>query len=363
MSAKPTILAVDDVPANLELLVSLLKPNYVVKVAISGRRALEIAEEKPPDLVLLDVMMPEMNGFEVCRLMKANPILRDTPIIFVSARGDESEVVHGFECGAVDYITKPVKVQELEARVSTHLELLQQRHKLQESYVQLRDLERLRDDLVHMIVHDMRTPLMNIGNVMQLLPEKLLEDITAGPLLKIARASAKSLTMMVRAVLDVHRMESDGIELKRSHHNLHELAQHAADVVQIDAEFNNAKLDLRGQPVSLSLDREHIMRVFQNLLTNAIKFTPGGKVEILIEATAGGARVAISDNGPGVPQEFHEQIFEKFGQAEGLKRNNVHAIGLGLTYCKLAIEAHGGTIGVDSEIDIGSTFWFTLPKT
>ncbi|MEI8352800.1 MAG: response regulator, partial [bacterium] len=156
----PGILIVDDAPANVRLLADMLKDRgYKIRVALSGELALQAAHNHPPGLILLDINMPEMNGYEVCERLKADAKLRDIPVIFISAMHETLDKVKAFSMGGVDYITKPFQTEEVGARVRTHLELHRQRRELQRSYARLRELENLRDTLVHMIVHDLRNPL------------------------------------------------------------------------------------------------------------------------------------------------------------------------------------------------------------
>ncbi|MCE5217099.1 response regulator, partial [bacterium] len=166
----PNLLIVDDTPANLQVLAAMLKgQGFTVRPVPSGELALRAAESEPPDLILLDIMMPEMNGYEVCERLKDNDDLRDIPVIFISALSDTSDKVKAFEVGGLDYVTKPFQFEEVRARVGAHLKLrrlqveaAEHHRQLEQSYEQLRELEELRDSLMHMIVHDLRTPLTSI---------------------------------------------------------------------------------------------------------------------------------------------------------------------------------------------------------
>ena len=167
--SEPSILVVDDNAANVQLLVGMLKDRgYKVRAALSGKLAIQAVQNNPPDLILLDVNMPEMNGYEVCERLKSDESTRDIPIIFVSALHETLDKVKAFGVGGVDYITKPFQFQEVEARVRTHLELCRQRREIRESYARLRQLEKLRDDLVHMIAHDLRNPLTAVSGYLDL---------------------------------------------------------------------------------------------------------------------------------------------------------------------------------------------------
>ena len=214
--ASQTILVVDDLPEILQFLGGMLKQSgYKVRPVTSGKLAIQAATLEPPDLVLLDVQMPDMNGYEVCKQLKAIPALDDIPVIFVSGLTEVIDKVQAFSVGGVDYVTKPFQLEEVEARVRTHLDLRRQKHQLRESYSQLRILEELRDDLVHMIVHDMGSPLMAVQVFLELIG-RAGEDFpqhVQGHVQKAKECTA-TLIEMVGSVLDVSKMESGEMKLE-----------------------------------------------------------------------------------------------------------------------------------------------------
>ena len=210
-----SILAVDDTPANLTLLSGILKERgYRVRPVPSGELALEAARAEPPDLVLLDIDMPEMTGFEVIVQLKADARLCDIPVIFLTAHTDVANKVKAFSLGGVDYVTKPFHAEEIHARVATHLALRRQQRELQARYDQLATLERMRDDLVQMIVHDLRSPLSGVCVLLDIMIEDLAavapeaqRDIAA------CRASAQRMIGMVTTILDVSKLEAAAMTL------------------------------------------------------------------------------------------------------------------------------------------------------
>ena len=366
MTAEPeTILIVDDTPENLDILVGILKEDYRLKVATDGQSALELAAETPPDLILLDIMMPEMDGFEVCRRLKAEPRLGDVPVIFVSALGDLGSKVRAFTGGGVDYVTKPFQPDEVKARVVTHLELQRQRRELAESYERLRGLEKLRDNLVHMIVHDMRSPLMGITGMLEILKMELagtLHEQHAADF-EDALTSGNTLKEMISSLLDVSRMEAGEMPLDRSAVDLREVVTEAIKSLAALVKQCRVIFAPPEQPVTIDCDPEVTRRIVANLVANAIKFTPRkGEVRIGLEHANEAVTITVTDTGPGIPPEYRTRIFEKFGQVEGRQGGKKYSTGLGLTFFKLAVEAHGGEIGVDSEVGKGSTFWFVVPR-
>lgn len=235
---------------------------------------------------------------------------------------------------------------------------------IEENYRKLRELESLRDSLTHMIVHDMRTPLTSIYGYLEMLKEYdsgcLSEE--GKEYLSIVMSETQNLMEMISSLLDVSKMEHGEMPLDLSVFNIAEVAREVADKLEPLRESRALIFEFSEEPLLVRADRHLIARVIQNLLSNALKFTPvDGRILVAGEKSDGYIRVSVTDNGPGIPKEYHEKIFEKFGQVEARANRQKYSTGLGLTFCKLAVEAHGGQIGVDSEPGKGSTFWFTLP--
>ena len=359
------ILVVDDMPSNLEILTTMLKEcGHRVRPVPSGRLALEAARLQPPDLILLDINMPGMDGYQVCASLKADEKLAAVPVIFISANNEVFDKVTAFNLGGVDYVTKPFQFEEVEARVETHLELRRQRVELEKSYQNLAELEALRDSLVHMIVHDLRSPLAAlVGNL------ELLKDGTS-PLepdqredIEEAYKAAKRMILMVTGVLDVHKLEAGRMSVEPVDCDARAIAREVIESLGSITEGRDLSLSASQGEVRGMLDKGILFRVLQNLVANALKFTPpqGGTVQLQVDRNEDIIRFVVKDNGPGIPPEYHGQIFEKFGQVAGKTYGRMFSTGLGLPFCKLAVEAHGGQIGVESEVGKGSTFWVYIP--
>ena len=346
----PTILIVDDSPANVLLLVRMLtERGYTARTALSGTLALQAVHTELPDLILLDITMPEMTGYEVCERLKADTALKDIPVIFISALNETIDKVKAFHVGGADYVTKPFQLEEVYARIQTHL--------------QLRRLERLRDDLTHMVVHDLRNPLAVIWNFLDILEFHEAHKLSASTqtLVTVARRSVEDLLNMIGSILDVSKMGAGEMKLHREPCDLDALTRAVLATTQPLPGNRTVTLDAPESSLTVPADVGLIRRVLQNLLSNALKVTPaGGDVRIVITPSRSEVRVAVTDTGPGISPEYYQRIFEKFGQVED--RTNRLGTGLGLAFCKLAIEAHGGRIGVESEVGKGSTFWLALSR-
>ena len=366
-ATKGNVLVVDDTSANLRLLSGMLKDEgYVVRPVPSGKLALRAAESSPPDLILLDINMPEMDGYQVCQRLKADDGLRDIPVIFISALSETMDKVKAFSVGGVDYITKPFQFEEVQARVQTHLALRQKERQLQESYDELRRLEEVRDSLVHMIVHDLRSPLTGMYGYLELFQMLEAENLTENgtKYLQQIADSTDTLIEMVSSLLDVNKMESGEMQLNPESCDLRVLVGEVLEKLGGLKGGRELSLEPLDSPATLVCDPELVRRTVQNLVGNSLKFTPAdGSVRVRVEPTGGKVRVSVIDTGPGIPPEYQAKIFEKFGQVELREQRQKHSTGLGLAFCKLAVETHGGEIGVDSEVGKGSTFWFELPTS
>ncbi len=366
------LLVVDDNETNRDILSKRLElQGYSVETANDGAQTLRMVGERVFDLVLLDIMMPEMDGYEVLRRLKDDEKTRDLPVIMISALGDLDSVVRCIEMGAEDYLPKPFNPTLLKARIGACLEKKRGRDRevrllaqVQENYRKLQESEKLRNDLTNMIVHDLRTPLSSIMAGLQTI-EML------GPLAPeqkeccdIAVRGGYSLLDMINDLLDISKLEGNASDLEIQPIDLTTLLTESCEQVQAAAEKRHIlwELDIAPDLPTFPGDSSKLRRMMVNLLGNAIKFSPtNGQVIIGASASQNELTLWVRDYGEGIPREAFERIFEKFGQVADRKAGRAMSTGLGLALCKMVTEAHGGRIWVESELGQGSTFYIALP--
>jgi two-component system, sensor histidine kinase and response regulator len=362
------LLVVDDDEANRDVLSRRLKRHgHDVTTVTNGLDALALMQQSAFDLVLLDVMMPDMDGYEVLGRMKTDERLQHIPVIMISALSDEQSVVRCIEAGAEDYLPKPFNPTLLKARIGACLEKKRGRDRetilfeqLQKNYKRLQEVEKLRDDMRNMIVHDLRTPLSAVIIGVQMLERDHGLNDTQREMMAIATSGGKTLLGMINDLLDVEKMESGTPQLQYQRLSAASLVAGAIDQVRPLADEAQTMLvtAIPAQIPEFDGDENKLSRTLVNLLANAIKFTQAGTVTVSATRLGDDIRFAVSDTGKGIPAEAFERIFEKFGQ---LDAHSKVGTGLGLTFCKLAVEAHGGSILVESTPGQGSVFSFTIP--
>ena len=373
----PTILIVDDEEKNVKLLKAMLmRQNYNLLGAHSGEEALRLVLDTSPDLFLLDVMMPGMDGFEVCQRLKQDEKTKMAPILMITALTEKENRVKAMEAGADDFLNKPVDQTELVVRVksllrikSYHDELFKSYREIAEKNEKLRELEKAKDGLTHMIIHDLRNPLTAISAYLQLiLMDK--DNLSDGQREKMEKCLkfCRDLSHQIQSLLDINKMEEGKLVPQREVTNLPELIDGILEQFNPVAEERKISLSFSRQEEipPIPIDRSLIKRVIANLLNNAIRHTPqGGTIQIAVNLVPEKGRLCLSvkDDGDGLAREYHQKIFDKFEQVKlKSEEGRVGSSGLGLTFCKMAVEAHGGKIWVESEGEgHGCTFRSLLP--
>lgn len=362
-NGRPTVLVVDDEPKNVQLLTDVLEArSYTVWSASDGAQGLALARERLPDVVLLDVMMPRLDGFEVCRRLKGEQKTAAIPVLLVTALDARQDRIAGIAAGANDFISKPIDAADLVLRVRNAATTKQLHDQIATQLRQLQELEAARDTLTHMIVHDLRSPLTGLRAYLDLLQMAANGNAEVVDYVSEAQVIAGRLTEMISQVLDVSRMESGRMPLSLKDSDLNVLLPAAVASLGPAPAGVAVVYEMPSTPVTIACDPDLLSRVVVNLVGNAFKFTPreGGRVEIGLTSEPDRVRITISDNGPGVPPEFRGKVFEKFGQAPLGQSSGTRSSGLGLTFCKLAVEAHGGRIGLESASGGGARFWIEL---
>jgi two-component system sensor histidine kinase/response regulator len=358
------LLVVDDDPINVELLCDLLgSMEYRVLGATGGEEALRMAREEQPDLVLLDVMMPGMNGLEVCRRLRADPATARIPVVFLTALSDSDDKLRAIEAGGDDFLTKPFNRPILVARIRALLRLKAARDELELSYRKLQALERLRDDLTRMIVHDLKSPLTSMLGTLELAVDGDLGPLAVEQLrlLSDARERGDEMLQLIENLLEVSRLEDSRLHLQLREVEVPALLHEVAEEWKVRTELRGASLAVGpAPPVAVRVDERLLRRVLGNLIGNAVRHGGEGvRVHLFAEPGPGDAvRFIVADDGVGIPGEHHETIFHKH---RSLRPDGTGSSGLGLTFCRLAVEAHGGWIRVRSAAGEGAEFHFLLP--
>jgi len=363
----PNILIVDDIPANLKVLGDILKgEGFKVRPVPNGNLALQVASKEKPDLILLDIMMPDMDGFEVCRKLKENPGLSDIPVIFISALNDTSDIVKALKSGGVDFITKPFQADEVAARVKTHLQLYRQSIVLREQSMQLKELIATKDKFFSIIAHDLRGPLggfmglteMMADESMELSPEMQKEMIVD------LNESARNIFNLLENLLEWSRMQQGQTVYQPETIGLKSLVEECILTLLETIRKKDIQLTVDIQEdQEVFADSNMLQSVVRNLISNAVKFTPrGGKVAISAGYTENMRSViVVRDTGIGMNDAMIANLFRLNVNNSRPGTEGEHSTGLGLHLCKEFIERHNGEIWVESEAGKGSAFYFTIP--
>ena len=360
------ILIVDDIPANLNVLGYMLKdPNFKVRPVTNGKLALQAAEREPPDLIILDIMMPEMDGYEVCRRLKENEKLKDIPVIFISALNETKDIVKGFATGGVDYITKPFKMEEVKARVNMHLKVRSLNLELQKNAERLQELNAMKDRFLSIIAHDLKNPFSVILVLSSLLMEKsqtMREDKKINVFHGI-HESAKNAFDLLENLLQWARSQKHELKFNPVTLDISKMILECTALLENMAQNKNIEIlhDVN-ESCSAVADYDMILTVIRNLISNAIKFTdPQGKITISCEDLDDSTVISVRDSGIGMQPDDIEKLFN-LETVSKIGRSKEKGSGLGLVLCKEFVEKNGGKIWVKSEFEKGSEFFFSLPK-
>lgn len=354
-----SILIIDDVELNIQVARAMLqKDDYDIYVAYSGEEALRVVREHSPDLILVDIMMPEMDGFTLVERIKADPKSSDIPIIFLTARNDSESLSRAFDLGAVDYITKPFRSNELRMRVRNHLELMTVRRRLQEANA-------AKDRFFSIIAHDLRSPFTALVGMSRYLAEGI-EDLdmkTAREFLEAIHKSSKNAFTLLENLLEWSRIQTGGVVIDPEELDLHRLLENNLSLFESSMVRKELKVEnhFTGNEKAWA-DENTIDAVLRNLISNAIKFTPrGGTISFFSEKNGSELKIGIRDSGIGMSEEKQKDIFQVDVRSSTPGTEEESGTGLGMVLCREFIEKNGGQIRIESEIDQGSLIEFSLP--
>lgn len=354
---KLRVLIVDDAPENLDLLKAALSESYTVLAVLDGAKALRVASgPKPPDLILLDVMMPGIDGYEVCTRLKADPATREIPVIFLTALSDQESELRGLDIGAVDYIIKPISLPLVKARVKNHLSLVVARRQLAAQVASLTEAAKMREGVERIMRHDLKTPLQGVIGLSELLSGA--ENLTTKQQLWVEYINGEGLKIleMINRYLDLFKMENGTYQYHPQPVELVELARRVAVDLETLAEQRHLTLQLTGEKL-LCLGEELLCySTLANLIKNAIEAAPEGsevKVEFAKDCTCG---VVTIHNRGEVPAAVRDNFFAKYSTA-GKKKGT----GLGTYSAKMMVETMEGSIAMTSSEEGGTLITLRLP--
>ena len=351
------ILLVDDNPDNLSFLLEILdNRQYEIRIARDGRSALEIVKFEHMDLILLDIMMPGMNGFEVCAKLKSDNATREIPVIFMSALNETVNKVRGLELGAVDYITKPIQVEEVMARIKIHLKLRQLMQKEKE-------VSDLRSYFISMASHDLRSPL-NIVSTSAYMLRRFSEEMSVDDMqkkLEMIELSAKRMIDILDNILTLNNVTSSRLSIQKEKLNYVKLCREVIEEFQLIFENSHVlELICAETDIQMNADPKIIWHILYNLISNAVKFSPKGRgISVKIFKENAEIVTQISDHGIGIPESDRQKIFEP--HYRGGNVGDIKGEGMGLSIVRQLIALHYGRITTDSDIRKGTVFSVYLP--
>jgi two-component system sensor histidine kinase/response regulator len=360
IAAAPRILVTDDQPANIQIVGNMLgKLGYEIVPAPDGPTALKRMALREPDLILLDVLMPGMDGLEVCRRIRENPEWKDIPIIFLSAADDKELIVRALEAGGVDYVTKPFNHAEMLSRVRTHLTLKMTRDRLKQ-------LAEDKDELLGILAHDLKSHLGGMQMSASVLRNRIaqLSEQKRAQLCENIYHSTGQLLAFVKEFL-ANSAADHGFELRTEIVDIAGIVRRVAQDYDEAALRKNLKIhcEIPPEPLNALVDHTATTQVFDNLVSNAVKFSPPNReIRLVLRATGDHIECRVRDHGPGFSEEDKARMFRRYGRLSARPTGGEPSTGLGLSIVKKLVQAMKGDLTCDSAPDQGATFTVRLPR-
>lgn len=363
------ILLVDDDRLNLRILAGILKlEGYQIGEASSGEAALEIYESFKPDLVLMDVLMPGINGFETCRELKRRHPEDAAPVIFITAKSESDDIVEGLAAGGVDYLPKPIRPKEALARIRSHLSL---RILLEEQKClvdQLSKANTAKNRFLGMAAHDLRNPLASIRGMTEFLLDGTVGELSTDQkdLAQSIHEASQGMLVLVNELLDVATIEAGELKVHLEKKSLHEVVKKSVSLSNIESAKKGTRvlLDSNCRAMDLEIDAAKIRQVADNLISNAVKYSPpGSTVTVCLRDEGAQVSLSVQDQGPGIPANEYDKLFKDFSRLSVMPTGGEKSTGLGLAICRKIVEAHHGQIEAKNQPEGGCVFRVTLPTT
>lgn len=368
-----SILIVDDNPNNLQVVGTILSQhNYKIAIANNGEKAIQIANKRNIDLILLDIMMPGMSGFDVIKVLKEQEATKDIPVIFLSAKNEVEDIVLGFSLGGVDYITKPFKKEEVLVRIQQQIYLKKARETILRQNEDLVKLNQVKNEFLNIAAHDLKNPVSGIRGLADVMLEQI-DELDRDTILEFARIiknTSNNMFQIIIDLLDINMIEEGKFAVNLTKFNFSDLLQTKVDFNQTYASKKNIQIHYRHplDDIFVTCDRMILGQIFDNLISNAIKFSPFDKhiwvktVKYLDEEKQiEYVRFSVKDEGPGIPANELPLLFSKFGKLTPRPTNDEASTGLGLSIVKKLIEILGGKVWCESEENVGTNFFVELP--
>lgn len=362
-----TILIVDDNVVNLQVIGQFLKSHsYKIFVVTSAHKALELLDKTKPDLIILDILMPEVDGYELADIIKTRKDLEEIPIIFLTAKNSERDIIEGFKHGGVDFIIKPFNQDELILRVNTHIQLKISKDIIQQKNIQLEKLIRDKNEMLGIAAHDLKNPLTGINSYLSIIKNQQLDDAEKNTFFNFIENNVNRTLSIISDLLEVNVVEDGSINLQMSQFNINDILYSLTETYKLLCEEKNIDLKFSYDNAISNIisDKDRTFQIIDNLVSNAIKFSPKNTtitISSSLNTPKNEVYVKVSDQGPGFSTDDKEKLYTKFSRLSAKPTNREQSTGLGLYIVKKVVDLLNGSVKLISYPDHGATFIITLP--